>query len=115
MTVEHKVVAPDIQLLELDGRLVLGRESQRLEWQVEELVKAQKTKVVVDMSKVPYVDSAGLGVLVGCNSKLKNAGGEMRLAAVEARVLQLLKLAFLDTIFAVDATVADATKAMRAN
>jgi len=94
---------------------VLGRESQRLEWQVEELVKAQKTKVVVDMSKVPYVDSAGLGVLVGCNSKLKNAGGEMRLAAVEARVLQLLKLAFLDTIFAVDATVADATKAMRAN
>ena len=115
MTVEHKVVAPDIQLLELDGRLVLGRESQRLEWQVDELAKAQKMKVVLDMSKVPYVDSAGLGVLVGCNSKLKNAGGEMRLAAVETRVLQLLKLAFLDTIFTIDATVVDSTKAMGAN
>ena len=115
MTVEHKEIAPDIQLLELNGRLVLGRESQRLEWQVEELVKAQKTKVLLDMSLVPYVDSAGLGVLVGCNSKLKNAGGEMRLAAVEARVLQLLKLAFLDSIFSVDATVADASKALGAS
>ncbi len=115
MTVEQKVIAPDIQLLVLDGRLVLGRESQRLEWQVEELVKAGKTKFILDMSKVPYVDSAGLGVLVGCNSKVKNSSGEMRLAAVEARVLQLLKLAFLDSIFTVDASVGDASKAMGAN
>ena len=115
MTVEHKTIAPDIQLLELNGRLVLGRESQRLEWQVEELVKAQKTKLILDMSQVPYVDSAGLGVLVGCNSKIKNAGGEMRLAGVEARVLQLLTLAFLDKIFTIDATVGDATKALGAS
>ena len=115
MTVEQKVIAPEIQLLELNGRLVLGRESQRLEWQVEELVKAQKTKLILDMSLVPYVDSAGLGVLVGCNSKVKNAGGEMRLAGVEARVLQLLKLAFLESIFTIDATVADACKALGAS
>ena len=115
MTVEVKSIAPDIQLLELNGRLVLGRESQRLEWQVEELVNAQKTKVIMDMSLVPYVDSAGLGVLVGCNGKIKNAGGEMRLAAVEARVIQLLKLAFLDSIFTMDATVADASKALGAS
>ena len=115
MTVEVKSIAPDIQLLELNGRLVLGREGQRLEWQVEELVNAQKTKVIMDMSLVPYVDSAGLGVLVGCNGKIKNAGGEMRLAAVEARVIQLLKLAFLDSIFTMDATVADASKALGAS
>lgn len=115
MTVEQKVIAPDIQLLELNGRLVLGRESQRLEWQVEELVKEQKTKIILDMSLVPYVDSAGLGVLVGCNGKLKNAGGEMRLAGVEPRVLQLFKLAFLDSIFMIDATVADASKALGAS
>ena len=115
MTVEHKTITPDIELLELNGRLVLGRESQRLEWQVEELVKAQKTKLILDMSQVPYVDSAGLGVLVGCNSKIKNAGGEMRLAGVEARVLQLLTLAFLDKIFTIDATVGDATKALGAS
>ena len=115
MTVEQKTIGPDIQLLELNGRLVLGRESQRLEWQVEELVKAQKTKLILDMSQVPYVDSAGLGVLVGCNSKVKNAGGEMRLAAVEGRVLQLLKLAFLDSIFTLDATVADASKSLGAS
>lgn len=115
MTVEHKTIEPDIQLLELNGRLVLGRESQRLEWQVEELVKAQKTKMILDMSQVPYVDSAGLGVLVGCNSKVKNAGGELRLAHIEARVLQLLKLAFVDSIFTIDETVADSSKAMGAN
>jgi anti-sigma B factor antagonist len=115
MTVEHKTIAPDIQLLELNGRLVLGRESQRLEWQIEELVKAQKAKVIMDMSQVPYMDSAGLGVLVGCNSKIKNAGGELRLAAVEARVYQLLKLAFVESIFAIDQTVADASKALGAS
>lgn len=115
MTVEQKTIDPDIQLIELNGRLVLGRESQRLEWQVEELVKAQKTKLILDMSQVPYVDSAGLGVLVGCNSKIKNAGGEMRVAAVEARVLQLIKLAFLDSIFLIDETVSDASKALGAS
>ena len=79
------------------------------------MVKEQKTKIVLDMSLVPYVDSAGLGVLVGCNGKIKNAGGEMRLAAVEARVLQLFKLAFLDTIFKIDPTVSDASKALGAS
>lgn len=115
MTWEQKVIAPDIQLLELNGRLVLGRESQRLEYQVEEFVKANKTKLILSMSQVPYVDSAGLGVLVGCNSKINNAGGAMRLVGVEARVLQLLKLAFLDTIFAMDATVEAASKALGAD
>ena len=115
MTLEHKVIAPDIQLLELDGRLVLGRESQRLEWQVEELVKSQQTKVILNMALVPYVDSAGLGVLIGCNSKIKNAGGEMRIAAAEPRVLNLVKLAFLDTVLTFDATVADASKALGAD
>jgi anti-sigma B factor antagonist len=115
MTVEQKAIAPGIQLLALNGRLVLGRESQQFEKQVEELAKAGKLKLILDLSQVPYVDSAGLGALVGCNSKVKNAGGEMRLVGVEARVLQLLKLAFLDSIFAIDLTVADASKALGAS
>ena len=53
-----------ISILSLDGRIVLGEESNALRERVKALLAAGKKKIVLNMSNVTYIDSAGLGTLV---------------------------------------------------
>ena len=108
LQIEEKVIEPDIVLVELKGRLALGRESQRIESLAEELVKTGRTKAILDMAGVDYIDSAGIGILALVSGKLKEAGGQLAVVAPEGRVLQMLTLTQMGRILAVRPTVADA-------
>jgi anti-anti-sigma factor len=67
-------------------------------------------RVVVDMSGVEFLDSTGLGVLVGSLRRLREAGGDLYLAIVHPHVLKVLRVTNLDQVFAVyeDASAAQA-------
>ena len=103
---------PDITVVELSGKLALGRESQRIESLVEELVKRGTQRVIVDMSGVDYIDSAGIGMVALAAGKLKEVGGKLAVVAPDGRVLQLLKLTQMNTIVAVRSTVEEAVTAV---
>jgi anti-sigma B factor antagonist len=109
--VERKI-EPDITVVELSGRLALGRESQRIETLIEELSRKGSAKVVLDLAGVEYIDSAGIGMLALISGKLKEAGGSMALVASEGRVLQLLKLTQMSAILKVSPTVDAAAAAL---
>jgi anti-sigma B factor antagonist len=66
------------------------------------------TDLVLDLTGVPFVDSFGLGVLVGALKRTRNSGGRLVLVTTEPPVLQLLALTGLDTVFEVVDTVDDA-------
>ena len=101
-----------ITVLEVTGRLALGRESQRIETMIEDLAKKGSHKVVLDLTGVDYIDSAGIGMLALASGKFKEAGGSMAVVAPEGRVLQMLKLTQMSTILQVHSTLAAATAAV---
>ena len=66
-----------VEVLTLAGSLTLGRDAQNFEWTVEELIKNQARRIVIDLTEVSFVDSAGIGILVGCHGKVASAGGQL--------------------------------------
>ena len=102
-----------VELLELSGTMTMCGQLKQLEWKIEELIKAEQPKVVLDMAKITYLDSSAIGVLVGCSGVLKNAGGGMGLAAVTDRVAQIFKITGLTQILVCSPTVAAAAQSLK--
>lgn len=96
-----------VVILALTGRLTVG-ESATVREKIDELVKAGKTKVVMDLSEVEYIDSTGLGHLVIYYTSLKKQDGALKLVNLNKRNVELLLLTRLHTIFEVFTDVQDA-------
>ncbi|MDQ1130712.1 STAS domain-containing protein [Microbacterium sp. SORGH_AS_0888] len=91
---DHAVV------LGLDGRLTAVAAPQ-LRAEIADLVAAGRTTVVVDLAKVGFIDSSGLGALVGALKATRVAGGDLRIAAAGEQVRQVLRLTNLDRVLQV--------------
>ena len=89
----------DVTVLDLSGRLVAGESSAGLREKLAALATAGKTRVVLNMAGVDYIDSSGLGTLVMCHTTLNRLGGGLRLAHLTTRSLELLVLTKLTTVF----------------
>ncbi len=63
----------------MKGRIVLGDEIGDLREAVHKLVEEGKKKIILNLADVDYIDSSGVGELVGCYTTLRNAGGELKL------------------------------------
>ena len=87
MEITRRELNPGIVTLEIRGPLQMGVECKRLEIAVDELLRENRTRVVLDLSGVSRLDSGGLGKIVNCLSRLKVAGGTLRLAGREVVVL----------------------------
>lgn len=69
------------------------------------------TRVLVDLSGVTFMDSSGLGVLVGSLKRSRERGGELALVCTEGSVLKVLTITGLDRVFPIHTSVADAVGA----
>jgi anti-sigma B factor antagonist len=88
----------DIVIVDCSGRIILGEESSYLRDTVKKLI-AEKRKLVLNLSGVVYIDSAGLGTLVSLYTTARNSGGSIKLANLTRRVGDLLQVTKLVTIF----------------
>src|SRR5882672_11762098 len=93
-----KQIGPGMTALEIKGSIHCGPECARLEKQVDELILARETRVILDMAGVTHMDSAAIGALVRCLTKLKKAGGGLRMAGAQPMVDYSLKLTKLDRL-----------------
>src|SRR2546423_12182120 len=73
-----------IVIVGVEGQLIVGNR-QELKQKVLEALESGSRKFVIDFSKTGYIDSSGLGVLVSLSKKIREQGGELRLAGVHAR------------------------------
>jgi anti-sigma B factor antagonist len=101
-----------VNVLALDGRIVFGEETSSVRDEVKKLLAAGKRKLVLNMEKVSFVDSTGLGMLVSLRQSAKSANAQLRLSNVEARYSELLKMTQLWPLFDVSATEAEAVHAL---
>ncbi|MGA2483119.1 MAG: STAS domain-containing protein [Candidatus Acidiferrales bacterium] len=99
-----------VSVLALEGRVVLGEESTLLREKVKGLLSQGKKKIVLNMSNVTFIDSAGLGTLVAAHSSAKTQGAALKLCHLGAKFQEVLQITKLVTVFDVEKTEADAVR-----
>ena len=109
LEIQTKQLQPDIVVLELKGRITLGRDSQQLEWAVESLLEEGRKKVIFDLTGVSQIDSTGIGILMMSAGQVKKSGGELRVAGASGHVEEVLKMTKVDQVVVLHPTMAAAT------
>src|SRR5580704_7720864 len=93
----------DVVVVEVDGQLIVGNRQELKQKVLDELEKGER-KFLVDFSQTGYIDSSGLGVLVSLSKKIREQGGELRLADLNDDLKMLFELTKLDTLFQISDT-----------
>ena len=108
MDIRERQTISGATVVELEGMLVLGHESEKVESMIEKLVREGKKKIIVDLAKVSYVDSSGIGILVGSLGHCKRGKGAMRLIGVRNHLLHIMQITRVDEVLPVDASLEEA-------
>jgi anti-sigma B factor antagonist len=110
MKLRQKELKGDIVLIEIEGHIVGGPDAISLNDEVRRLVDAGRKKFVLDMGSVEHINSSGLGILIASLNAVRQAGGDLKVANVGSRVLDLLKITKLNQIFESYKSVDEAVK-----
>jgi anti-anti-sigma factor len=103
---EHTI--GEVVVLKLEGHMTLDAEEKRLRTVVDDLIASGRTKLVLDLVSVPYVDSLGIGEIVRVYSAVVHAGGAFRIAGPTPRVREVLDATQLGPVLGVCLTVGEA-------
>ena len=87
-----------------EGKITLGDGDQELGEAVRTVLDQGGLKIILNFSKVSYLDSSGVGELVGCYTTVKNKGGELRICGMNARIFNLITMTSLHSVFDVKET-----------
>jgi anti-sigma B factor antagonist len=93
-------VSSNVFILHCEGRIVFGDEGAALRERVGGLLSGTP-KIVVNLGGVGYIDSGGIGILVGLFISATNRGGELKLVSPSQHVTDVLRRTHLDTVFRV--------------
>jgi anti-sigma B factor antagonist len=88
-----------IILLDLRGRITLGRETAALRGKIKELIEAGHRRLILNLGEITYIDSVGLGTLVASLTSVLKQGGDLKLVRLPRDVHQLLQITHLVTVF----------------
>ena len=89
----------DLVVLEPKGKIMGGPDASLLHDQLHEYIQQGKKKVIIDLSKVDWMNSTGLGILISALTTLKKNQGELKLANVTDKIQSLLTITKLVTVF----------------
>ena len=88
-----------VTVVDISGRITLGEGSALLRKTIRELIEDNRTKIILSLADVNYIDSSGIGELVSAFTATKKAGGDMKLLHLTKKVHDLLQLTKLFTVF----------------
>jgi anti-sigma B factor antagonist len=100
--------ADGVTVLDVSGEMYGGPENMELVNTVTELAKDKKLDLLVNLSRVKWISSTGLGILVSARSRFAKEGGVIRLCNPNSRVLDILTVTRLNMIFDVFPNEAEA-------
>jgi anti-sigma B factor antagonist len=89
----------EVCVLRLEGKFIVGGESVYLKDKVKNVLTMGMSNILVDLAKVPYVDSTGIGFLVSSHTAVTQAGGLFKLLALNPRVHEVLRITKLERVF----------------
>ena len=111
LTINRSELDPDIVVLQMNGRIVLGNDARTVEWTFDELLKESRKKVIFDLGHVTVLDSTGVGIVVMCYARLKKSGGALHIAGANGMVEHTLRMTNVDRLIELYPSVSAAAAA----
>ncbi len=88
-----------VAVIDIEGKILLGEGDVEVKKAVDELLSKDQKRVLLNLAKVPYIDSAGLGEIIRCFTAARKAGGNLKLVAPNQRLIDLLTITKLVNVF----------------
>src|SRR3954464_3828672 len=98
MTISERIVG-DVAVIDIKGRVTAGEGAELLRDKINSLLHQGRTKLLLSLSAVDYLDSAGLGEIVGTFATVRRQGGTLKLLGLTSRIRDLLSITKLLTVF----------------
>ena len=89
----------EVSVVDLSGKITIGEGDVLLRERVNELLEAGENRILLNLEKVKYMDSAGIGELVACYKRAKEKDGTVKLLNPSGKVYDLLQLTKLEEVF----------------
>jgi anti-sigma B factor antagonist len=89
----------NVVIIDIDGKIVLGEGDVEIKNTVDNLLGRGSRDVLLNLAKVSYLDSAGLGEIIRCFTTLRKHGGNFKLLSPNQRVIDLLTITKLLDVF----------------
>jgi anti-anti-sigma factor len=89
----------DVVVIDVDGKILLGDGDVEIKETVDALLEKGQKNILLNLGKVPYMDSAGLGELIRCFTALRKNGGHFKLLSPNPRIKDLLNITKLLNVF----------------
>ena len=109
MAVETRQLDGGVSVVTISGRLAIGGETEKLDAAVSKLLAQDVKNVVLDIAALDYVDSSGVGTLVACLTKVRKAGGEMKVAGANPRIRRIFAMTGVESLMPMFDSVAAAS------
>ena len=89
----------NVSVVDIAGKITIGEGDVVLRETVSELLDSGETRILLNLEKVKYMDSAGIGELVACYKRAKEKSGSVKLLNPSGKVYDLLQLTKLEEVF----------------
>ncbi|MEP6911172.1 MAG: STAS domain-containing protein [bacterium] len=89
----------DVTVLDMDGKITIGEGSVALRTAIRRLLEEGKKKILLNLAKVGYIDSSGIGELVSSYTAINKESGELKLLNLTQKLQDLLTITKLLTVF----------------
>src|SRR5262249_3110691 len=109
-----RTIDPDITLVEISGRLGFGSELVALGGAVKRLIEDGARKLILDLTGLDHIDSAGMGMLMACSGMMEQNGGQLLVAGARGMVAKAFYIVHMDRIVKMNADVESAFRELRA-
>lgn len=108
-----ELLADRAAVINLSGSMTARSPLKTLETHIEDIMSQGVVHLILDVTNVEFVDSAGLGVLMHVYNKLHQKGGSLRLCGVQPRLRKILQTTHTDALLPIDASRQDGIAALR--
>ena len=89
----------DVTILDMDGKITIGEGSVALRTAIRRLLEEGKKKILLNLARVSYIDSSGIGELVSSYTAINKEGGQLKLLNLTQKLQDLLTITKLLTVF----------------
>lgn len=89
----------DVIVIDLRGKITLGEATGKVRETIQQVLGKNHKKILLNLGALSYMDSAGLGEVVGAYTTVANRGGQLKLLSVTGRTLDLMQVTKLTTVF----------------
>jgi anti-sigma B factor antagonist len=103
----------DAAILDMNGRISLGDALTDLRDSIREALSGNQKNILLNLAEVSYIDSSGLGQLIGSYATITQRGGQMKLLNLQKRVNDLMQITKLLTVFETYTSEEEALKSFK--